>query len=275
MGNRKRLIIISVAVVFGGLAAYSLVGQGFISEQKRVKSDLRKIGDEAAKTREKFPDIKAEERELSDLQKSYDGILKDIASYEQKIPSAGSVSRLLGEMTRRSEGLNMDFESIRQNIEREKEGYLKLKLDMKFSGPYSSVVNYLNRLKNLSDYLTVPNIEISQTKEGAPHSKTSMQVSMLLLEKGVDLSIQYKEQAPETIVLKLDPFVSKKTDRKDKARDFKLSGITQAGKESTAIINDEVVKAGAKIGEWKVIQILPDAVTLSDGTETVSVTLNR
>lgn len=275
MGNRKKVTVISVAVILGGLAVYSLVGQGFFSEQKKVKADLRKIEDEAAKTREKFPDIKAEERELYELQKSYDGILKDIASYEQKIPSAGSVSKLLGEMTRRSEGLGMDFESIRQNIEREKEGYLKLKLDMKFSGPYSGVVNYLNRLQNLSDYLTVPNIEILQTKESAPRSKTSMQVSMLLLETGVDLSIQDRVQAPETIVLKLDPFVSKKTDRKDKAKDFKLSGITQAGKDSTAIINNEVVKVGAKIGEWKVIQILPDAVTLSDGAENVSVTLNR
>ncbi|MFA5335823.1 MAG: type 4a pilus biogenesis protein PilO [Candidatus Omnitrophota bacterium] len=273
--NRKKLLIISIAVVLGGLAAYSLVGQGFYSEQKKAKAELRKIEDEASKTRDKFPDIKAEERELSELQKSYDGVLKDIASYEQKIPSAGSVSKLLGEMTRRSEGLGMDFESIKQNIEREKEGYLILKLDMKFSGPYASAVNYLNRLQNVSDYLTVPNIEISQTKESAPLSKTSMQVSMLLLEKGMDLGALDGAQATEPIILKSDPFVSKRAGGKDRSKDFKLSGITQAGKESTAIINDEVVKVGAKIGEWKVVKILPDAVTLSDGAEDVSVTLNR
>lgn len=273
--NRKKLLIISIAVVLGGLAAYSLVGQGFYSEQKKVKAELRKIDDEAAKTRDKFPDLKAEERELAELQNSYDGILKDIASYEQKVPSAGSVSKLLGEMTRRSEGLGMDFESIKQNIEREKEGYLVLKLDMKFSGPYASAVNYLNRLQNVSDYLTVPNIEISQTKESAPLSKTSMQVLMLLLEKGMDLVALDGEQVPEQIVLKSDPFASKRAGGKDRSKEFKLSGITQAGKESTAIINDEVVKVGAKIGEWKVVKILPDGVTLSDGAEDVSVTLNR
>jgi hypothetical protein len=118
-------------------------------------------------------------------------------------------------------------------------------------------------------------VEISQTKDGASHSKTNMQVSMLLLEKGVDLSVQGKGQSPEPLVLKMDPFASKKSGKKDGAGNFKLSGITQAGKDSTAIINDEVVKVGAKIGEWKVTQILPDAVTLTDGNDTVSVTLNR
>lgn len=275
MGNNRKLIVMVVAVAFAALAGYSLVGRGFVAEQNAVKSELRKIEDETAKTREKFPDIKAEEKELAGLQKGYDGVLKDIASYEKKIPSAGSVSKLLGEMTRRSEGLGMDFESIRQDIEREKEGYIKLKLDIKFSGPYSSVVNYLNRLQNLSDYLIVPSVEISQTKDGASHSKTNMQVSMLLLEKGADLTAFEKAQPPETIILKADPFVSKKPGRKDKAGDFKLSGITQAGSDSTAIINDEVVRIGAKIGEWEVTRISKDAVTLTDGNDTVTVTLNR
>ncbi|HOX09333.1 MAG TPA: hypothetical protein PLA52_01675, partial [Candidatus Omnitrophota bacterium] len=59
------------------------------------------------------------------------------------------------------------------------------------------------------------------------------------------------------------------------AGDFKLSGITQAGNDSTAIINDEVVRTGAKIGGWEVTQISKDAVTLTDGNDTVTVTLNR
>jgi len=275
MGNNRKFIVIIVAVAFAALAAYSLVGRGFITEQAAARSELRKIDDETAKTREKFPDIKSQEKELSDLRKSYDSVLKDIADYERKIPSVGSASKLLGEMTRRSEGLGIDFESIKQDIEREKEGYIKLKLDMKFSGPYSGIVNYLNRLQNLSDYLAVPNVEISQTKDGASHSKADMQVSMLMLEKGIELADIEKTQPHEPVILKADPFVSKKPGRKDKSGDFKLSGITQAGKDSTAIINDEVVRVGAKIGEWKVTQILQDAVMLSDGNDTVTVTLNR
>ena len=279
MGKRRKLLLAALVIVVAGSLIYNVVGKGFFSEQKKVKSELQKVLDDKAKASSDLEEAKAQDKaqqkELSDLQKNYNDALKEIASYEEKIPSAGSVTRLLGEITRRSEGLGMDFESIRQNIEREKEGYLKLKLDVKFSGPYSGVVNYLNRLENLSDYLTVSTIEISQTKEGAPHAKTNMELSMLLLEKGIDLTIKEKEEAPAPLVLKLDPFASKKVEKKDKSREFKLSGITQAGKDSTAIINDEVVRVGAKLGEWQVVQILPDAVSLSNGSETVSVTLNR
>ena len=277
--NRRKLLLAALAVVAAGAIAFRIIGGGFLSERGKINAEMRKVMDEKEKIDAKFSEAKAQERdkakEMAELQKAYDGIIKETSAYEAKIPSAGSVTRLLGEITRRSEGLGMDFESIKQSIEREKEGYLKLKLDMRFAGPYSSVVNYLNRLQNLSDYLRVSDIEISQTKEGASRAKTNMQLSMLLLEKGVDLTVKEKEEKFEPVVLKLDPFVSKKSEKKDKTRDFKLAGITQAGENSTAIINDEVVKVGAKIGDWKVVKILQDAVTLSDGIETVSITLNR
>lgn len=278
MGRRERLLLAALVIVIGGTLAYRMVGQGLLGQNK-AKGELQKALDDKAKISSDLAEVRAQDRaqqkELADLQKNYDNTLKEISSYEEKIPSAGSITQLLGEITRRSEGLGMDFESIRQSIDREKEGYLKLKLDMKFSGPYSSVVNYLNRLSNLSDYLAVSNVEISQTKEGAPHAKTNMELSMLLLEKGIDLTIKEKEAPPAPLVLKLDPFVSKKPENKDRSKDFKLSGITGAGKDSTAIINDEVVRTGAKLGEWQVMQIVSDAVTLSNGIETVTVTLNR
>lgn len=278
IGKREKLLLwalVAVVVVILGLR----VGRGFLNEQGKMKAGLQKVLDEkarqAAKLEEARTQDKAQQKEFSDLQKNYGDTVKKIASYEERIPSADSMTLLLGEITRRSEGLSMDFESIRQNIDREKEGYLKLKLDMKFAGPYSSVVNYLNRIENISDYLTVSSVGISQTKEGTPHSKISMELSMLLLEKGIDLTVKEKEPPPAPLVLKLDPFTSKRVENKDKSKDFKLSGITQAGKDSTAIINDEVVRVGAKLGEWQVIQILPDAVVLSNGVETASVTLNR
>ncbi|MDD4879394.1 MAG: type 4a pilus biogenesis protein PilO [Candidatus Omnitrophica bacterium] len=279
MGKREKLLLAALVIVVGGSLIYRAVGQGFPSRQNKAKGALQKVMDDKAKASSDLEEARAQDRaqqkELADLQKNYDNTLKEIASYEEKIPAAGSITQLLGEITRRSEGLGMDFESIRQNIEREKEGYLRLKLDMKFSGPYSGVVNYLNRLNNLSDYLSVFDIEISQTKEGAPRAKTNMELSMLLLEKGMDLTIKEKETPPTPLVLKIDPFVSKKPENKDRSKEFKLSGITGAGKESTAIINDEVVRTGAKLGEWQVIQIVSDAVTLSNGIETVTVTLNR
>lgn len=276
IGKREKVLAgILLAVLFGSLA-YRIFGAAFFSEQKSFEGSLQKTLDEIASKKAKFPDIKSQEAENKKLREDYDSVLKQIEDLEAKIPAAGSVSQLLGEITRRAEGLNVDFESIRQDINREKEGYLKLKLDMKFSAPYSSVVNYLNRLQNLSEYLTVQDIEIAQTKEGASQSRTNLELSMLLLEKGIDLTVKEKEGAFAPLTVKMDPFISKGAQKKtDKAKDLKLAGITWSGKNSTAIINDEVVKVGGQVGDWEVIQILPGAVTLSDGAETVSLTLNR
>lgn len=276
IGKREKILAAVLVAVLLGSLGYRIFGESYFSEEKGFKSSLQKIMDEIASKKAKFPDVKSQERENTKLREDYESALKQIEDYEAKIPAAGSVSQLLGEITRRAEGLGIDIESIRQDIEKEKEGYMKLKLNIKFSAPYSSVVNYLNRLQNLSEYLTVQNIEIAQTKEGGPQSKTNLELSMLLLEKGMNLTVKEKEDTFTPLVIKMDPFASKRVEKKtDKAKDLKLAGITWADKGSTAIINDEVVKVGGQVGDWKVIQILPDAVTLSDGAETVSLTLNR
>jgi Tfp pilus assembly protein PilO len=276
IGKRENILLGALLAVLFVSLAYRIFGESYFSEQKSFKGSLQKILDETASRKAKFPDIKTQEKEIGKLRQDYDSVLKQIEDLESKIPAAGSVSQLLGEVTRRAEGLGMDFESIQQNIEREKEGYLKLKLGIKLSAPYSSVVNYLSRLQNLSEYLTVEDIEIAQAKEGVARSKTDLELSMLLLEKGIDLTLREKEAAFTPLVIKTDPFTSKRAGSSaDKVKGLKLVGITSAGKDSTAIINDEVIKIGGQVGDWKVVQILPDAVTLSDGVETVSITLNR
>lgn len=274
LGKRERFSVVLLSIVLLFSIGFRMFWQPYLSEQKKFKNDSQKTLDQMQVIKSEFPDIEAEKKEFAKLRQEYDSVVKEISAYETNIPSVSSVTQLLGEITRRSNGLNMDFESIRQNMEKEKEGYLKLELDMKFTSPYSSIVNYLRRLENLSDYLTVQEILIAQTKEGAPQAKTTLQLSMLLVEKGIDLTVRKEEEAPLPLAIQRDPFVSKKMEKK-KEKEFKLSGITWAGKDSTAIINDEVAKIGTQFGEWKITQILPDAVILSDGVETASVTLGR
>lgn len=274
LGKREKSLFVLLAVILFVSIGYRMFWQPYFSEQKKVKNDLQKTLDQIQLTKSKFPDIEAQRKENANLREDIENAVKEASAYEAHIPSVGSVTQLLGEITRRSDGLSMDFESIRQNMDKEKEGYLKLQLDMKFTSPYSSIVNYLRRLENLSDYLTVQEIEIAQTKEGAPQAKTALQLSMLLIEKGIDLTVSKETETPLPLAIQRDPFVSKRMEKK-KAKEFKLSGITWAGKDSTAIINDEVARVGTQIGEWKITQILPDAVMLSDGADTVSVTLGR
>lgn len=273
LGKREKVFAGILILVILGAAGYKVFSTQFLHGDKGA---LRKILDEIEEKKSRFPDIKSMEIENDRISEEYEDLIEQIRDFETRIPSINAVSRLLGEITQRADGLNMDVDSIRQQIDREAEGYLKLKLNMKFSGSYSNAVNYLNRLQGISEYLIVEEIEIAQTKERTPLVNVDLGISLLLIEKGIDLSIQEKKETSSALQIKTDPFMAKKLfGKKDKTKDLKLAGVTWSGKDATAIINDEVVRVGSQIGEWKVIRIGQDAVMLSDGADEYSITLNR
>lgn len=58
-------------------------------------------------------------------------------------------------------------------------------------------------------------------------------------------------------------------ENKGDTSDLKLSGILWDENNSQAIINEEVLGKGGKIGEFEIIDIQKDKVTLSDGTKKI------
>ena len=52
-------------------------------------------------------------------------------------------------------------------------------------------------------------------------------------------------------------------------------GVTWRGERSTAIINNEVVRVGDKVGNLRVKQILLESVTLTDGREDFVLSIER
>jgi hypothetical protein len=56
---------------------------------------------------------------------------------------------------------------------------------------------------------------------------------------------------------------------------LQVYGITISKKQPTAIINNEVYKVGDVIGDKKIKEILPKKVILSDGKESVVLTLEK
>lgn len=56
---------------------------------------------------------------------------------------------------------------------------------------------------------------------------------------------------------------------------LKLMGITAGGSKSMAIINNEIVNTGSRIGKFTVIKIVKDRVVLTDGSENFELILNK
>jgi len=76
----------------------------------------------------------------------------------------------------------------------------------------------------------------------------------------------FLEQQSASIELKRDPFTAAPiAAEKDLRAEFTLTGILWDKDKPLAIINDEVVKVGERVGNKMVVDIKKDRVTLSDG----------
>ena len=54
-----------------------------------------------------------------------------------------------------------------------------------------------------------------------------------------------------------------------------LNGVVSEGKDLRAVIGDAVVKKGDKVGTYTVVTITKNSATITDGTETLSLKLER
>ena len=71
-------------------------------------------------------------------------------------------------------------------------------------------------------------------------------------------------------------FVSKlKNFVEEEKKELKLEGITYNLEKSTAIINGEVVRIGSQVGNFKIKQILPEGVILTDDAEEYTLEIER
>lgn len=67
-----------------------------------------------------------------------------------------------------------------------------------------------------------------------------------------------------------DPFALRETSPQeaDTIASLKLMGITASDKtKAMAVMNDEIVRVGSKIGKFRVLKINPKSVVVTDGTE--------
>jgi len=74
-----------------------------------------------------------------------------------------------------------------------------------------------------------------------------------------------------------DPFTREETiiSSDSGVSSLRLMGITIGSSKSMAIINNEIVNTGSKIGKFTVLKIARDRVVLTDGTENFELILNK
>lgn len=110
-----------------------------------------------------------------------------------------------------------------------------------------------------------------------PKGRSSAARTAPIKESGISLPVTESHQAMSPIKRRAkrssftdwarSPFIPK--GMKGPSYQMELSGILGSGKNLKAMINGEVVGKGDKIGSTTVVDILPDRVTLNDGSKDI------
>ncbi|MBL7069460.1 MAG: type 4a pilus biogenesis protein PilO [Candidatus Omnitrophica bacterium] len=264
--QRERMLVIVFTAVIAGTLYFHFLYKPLSRVIATYKFQTKKLALRLNELEKKTPQAEAREREIEDLRAENGTMLKRITEIEKKLPSKRNTTQLIGEFTRLAE--NLKLISIRQKLDTGDE-YSRIMIELKFNGLYGDIVGYINSLETISLFLSIDEMEISQPgkKSKVPGMPTRLVVSSLLGDMPFAEELRAKEQK-EALPIVRDIFVSKSKPvvLPDKT-DLKLEGITYNAESPTAIINNKVVRLGAKVGDLEIRKICPDAVILTDGLQ--------
>jgi len=124
------------------------------------------------------------------------------------------------------------------------------------------VIAWMNTYKVISNKkkgkLTPPVKSVSAGSSGSNQAATDAVKKPLIVQKPV---------VEDDSAWGRCPFSGKVFYGEAKALDLKLTGILWDEDNPQAIINDEIRGIGQKVGKFLIIEILPEEVIVSDGTE--------
>jgi len=203
---------------------------------------------------------------------------------ENKLLGIEQVPQILNELIKCAQGLKIEFQSVKQNIEPGpgKEIFSHLNIDLKFESRYEEMLGYLCRIEKVSPFMKVEEVYLSQSKADPRNLVTSaIRLSALLSnaqkQQGELSAAAANLEVRPALKTAKSPFIPAIKIGQVKAKALKLSGITcrSLQQDSTAIINDTVVRKGDEIQGYKVQSISQNEVVLSDGEEEYKLNMER
>ena len=271
--TRERILTIVFITVIAVTICYRLLYKPLTANVVTYKFQIQKLTTRLNELSTQLPQVDEQKENLQSLSLENEEILSKIAEMEKKLPNRKDASRLTAELTRLTEGVELI--AVEQKID-EGEVYSRIFVELTSNASYNEIVNYIGRIEGVSPFLKIEEMEISEPKGKLKGRGISVRLLLSCLLGEMPVSEWLRSEEIKTPSEVRDIFVSKfrpvATERKT---DLKLEGITYNPQRPTAIIDDNVVRSGSEIGGFKVKEILPDTVILTDGTEDISLTIER
>lgn len=201
---------------------------------------------------------------------------EEVARLEERMITTRELGDLLGELSESGEDLEMQFETIKQNLRDTQSGEeaedTQVSIDVIVHSPYEDLVNYMRRIERLSPFLRVSRFEVFEPAEPQGPVATAKLTLLTPLKQSYEsgaLELAKSAGMPKKVTVKESLFFTPKPKKliEKKFSHISVTGITVQGASSTAIVNGEVMRVGDQLGNLKIKDIYPDGVLVSDGVD--------
>jgi Tfp pilus assembly protein PilO len=281
MRPQERRLLIFLCLAIGASVYFNAFLRPVFSEMERLK---KQADDSLARQQQlvgQMPDTQRQRQELKKLEEEA-GLLRDkVSRAEEGLPGAGQVPQVLSGLIRRAQALGVEIASLKQEFKEGRSGFVRLYVDLKFTCAFEKAAAFIAEVENFLPFARIEEMEIEQSREDNARMVTAVLRLCAVLDtaKGKQGQLPVAVRPPSAKEAKpgKSPFTPRFIVEKINKKKFVLTGITYRGdgRESSAIINGNIVRVGSQIEGAGVEKILPDAVVLNNGAESYPVKLER
>ncbi|OGX45242.1 MAG: hypothetical protein A3G38_00800 [Omnitrophica WOR_2 bacterium RIFCSPLOWO2_12_FULL_51_8] len=277
----ERRLILALAAALALTFYFRLFIKPAMGRIAVLKKQTQDNKDRARLYQSQFPDLDKERKGLLKIRQSIAQMKEDIRGIQSRLINAAQVPQLLMALIKSAQGLQIDFQSVKQKIEADRGGLSRLYIDLKFDAGYEDTVNYIRKVEGISDFLKLEEIDVSPSKK-SPRSliTVSSTLSSILADNPAregELPLKAAKVQEPKVTIKHNPLMPRLNLGQEKKKDLRVSGITfrSTAGASSAIINDTVLREGDEIDGATIERISPDSITVKDGPETYEVKVER
>ncbi|MFH0935368.1 MAG: type 4a pilus biogenesis protein PilO [Candidatus Omnitrophota bacterium] len=283
LNSKQRRLLVYLAAFLLCLFYFGLFFKPNLDKAAKLKKENRQAKERLESLIAQFPDPEEARKQLRENYANIEEIKSRAKEVEAKLLGISSIPKLVKELISSAQGKKIDFLSVKQQIQEEKNGYSRLDVELEFDSRYEDMLVYLAGIERISPFVKIEGIEVAQSQADPANLVTTSLKMAAIISPDSRLQGELSEGASAAgdarkIDLKRSPLTPSITIGKaKKKKELKLSGITfkKGGAGSSVIINDSVVKEGDEVAGWKVEKIMADSVTIGDGTESENLTVER
>lgn len=274
-GERRLLLMLSFISVCSFY--FSLILKPSLNEISGLKIRRQEYLGQMEKIKLQYPDVAKSRREITDIKQSAAELKTRIEGIESKLISVSQEQVLLTEIIKQAQDLDIDLESVKQEVREEKGGFYRLCIDLKFSVPYRKIPVYITGVESLVPFIAIEKMSLSQSKND-PVLLVDVSLTLnTILSRTEDESVEIAsaKRGKEAVDFKRSPFAPAFLSGKSQKRNLKVNGITYSAEGSTAIINGTIVRVGDSVEKMEVKRILKDSVIIDTGAGEETLFLSR